>query len=1064
MKTFGLILIWIIFPIVLVALSAITIAILAMSQPIQHNVHASFDDTQRVLIEHVQDRMQLLLQANTSLYNLARLLSSTGDVNIPSTSISESKVFPNLFMVYTLFSWVSQISYITDDDSMFSYYHERNQTYAIFSNISNLVNGLSGNNLYRQQVNETNGERFGNATVLPPIQLNESHSRGYVSWGFGWGMDKEQMLFLKAPVDNNGVASLGIGVKKFIAYILEINLHGAHLYLSTQDGHSLAQTGPPDAQYIVKDDIVSVYEDQNLSSGEYVNISCKMDSNGPMDSKILDIWGKSYKLGCASFDVAGIQLVTVVAFPFENIRYIFRALKIIIILLQSTTILALIFASYFILQVFRRSWKQEAFLQANLIRLKDAVQQAERKSMNKSLAFASASHDVRTSLAGISGLIELCRDDVPPQSELDMNLTQMNACASKLLEILNSILDMSKVEAGKMQLEEVEFDMTQVLEESVDMFHVVALKKGLEVIWDPCDFSVLKSLNVKGDCRRLKQILDNLLGNAVKFTSKGHVILRAWAKKPSLGNSVHSSKQSYRFPKFACSKLRWFKKDDAYSDVMTINTSLHDSNMIEFVFEVEDSGLGIPKEKRASIFENYVQVKELSPGGHEGTGLGLGIVQSFVRLMGGEISIEDKEHGEEGTCFRFNIFLKSCEMAFSHTEEENKYSHNQEASNQPTLRAMAFRKPFKMEGVHSLLLIESNETKRILQRWMENIGMKVWIVQNWELLYPMLEKCKLTDSGSGKFDALSRGNSLNKVKSLDIVKDMSRSPTDETNHILPLSTKQTSRRRSRDSCTLILAVIDINCGDFSNICSILNNFSKDNQRTQLKTVWLVNANTQSAELRRLKQKSYDLILRKPIHGSRLYEMSRLMQDLVGRSEIHPSTSRSQDTTHISHIPPLASQSIPSVHKLDIEKPLADMKILLVEDNILMRRIASSTLSRFGAMVEFAENGLEALNLIKKALKEDDDYNESNRGGALKSFPYDVVLMDCEMPIMNGYEATKKIREEEKFYGIHIPIVALTAHATSEEEKKAILSGMDSYLTKPINAERVIEAIRLIRQN
>ncbi|ONK61908.1 uncharacterized protein A4U43_C08F34810 [Asparagus officinalis] len=97
-------------------------------------------------------------------------------------------------------------------------------------------------------------------------------------------------------------------------------------------------------------------------------------------------------------------------------------------------------------------------------------------SIGKSLAFASASHDVRTSLAGISGLIELCRDDVPPQSELDINLIQMNACASKLLEILNSILDMSKVEAGKMQLEEVEFDMNSIL----DMSKVEAGKMQLE--------------------------------------------------------------------------------------------------------------------------------------------------------------------------------------------------------------------------------------------------------------------------------------------------------------------------------------------------------------------------------------------------------------------------------------------------------------------------------------------------------------------------------------------------------------------------------------------------------
>lgn len=202
--------------------------------------------------------------------------------------------------------------------------------------------------------------------------------------------------------------------------------------------------------------------------------------------------------------------------------------------------------------------------------------------------------------------------------------------------ILNSVLDMSKVEAGKIQLEDAEFDISQVLEESVDIFYVVALKKGLEVIWDPCDFSTLKSPIVKGDCRRLKQILDNLLGNAVKFTSSGSVILRAWAKKPSLQNAKSFSRHNYRFPSFPLLS-KWIYKDnndDNYRDAINLKSTVNDPNLIEFVFEVDDTGMGIPKEKRESIFENYVQVKELSSSNeHEGTGLGLGIVQSFVSII-----------------------------------------------------------------------------------------------------------------------------------------------------------------------------------------------------------------------------------------------------------------------------------------------------------------------------------------------------------------------------------------------------------------------------------------------
>ncbi|KAJ8644733.1 hypothetical protein MRB53_006481 [Persea americana] len=156
----------------------------------------------------------------------------------------------------------------------------------------------------------------------------------------------------------------------------------------------------------------------------------------------------------------------------------------------------------------------------------EATQQVERKSMNKSIAFASASHDVRTSLAAIVGLVDLSLNSASPQEEI---------------RILNSVLDTSKIEAGKMQLEEEEFDLAQVLEEAVEIFYTVTLQKGLDVMLDPCDGSVLKYSHVIGDCGRLKQILHNSLNNAVKFTSEGRIVVHTWVKKPSLENSYRAS-------------------------------------------------------------------------------------------------------------------------------------------------------------------------------------------------------------------------------------------------------------------------------------------------------------------------------------------------------------------------------------------------------------------------------------------------------------------------------------------------------------------------------------------
>ncbi|KAM1805762.1 hypothetical protein ACFX12_031468 [Malus domestica] len=102
----------------------------------------------------------------------------------------------------------------------------------------------------------------------------------------------------------------------------------------------------------------------------------------------------------------------------------------------------------------------------------------ERKSMNKSLAFATATHDIHAALAEITGLIDISKDEVSSGSELETNLRQMETCAKDLFGILNSILDTSKIEAGKMQLKEEEFDVAQLVEDVVDLYHSVGLKKA----------------------------------------------------------------------------------------------------------------------------------------------------------------------------------------------------------------------------------------------------------------------------------------------------------------------------------------------------------------------------------------------------------------------------------------------------------------------------------------------------------------------------------------------------------------------------------------------------------
>lgn len=201
-----------------------------------------------------------------------------------------------------------------------------------------------------------------------------------------------------------------------------------------------------------------------------------------------------------------------------------------------------------------------------------------------------------------------------------------------------------------MQLEEEEFNLAELLEDVVDLYHPVAVKKGLDVILDPCDGSISKFPNVKGDRGKLKQILCNLLSNAVKFTSEGHIIVRAWARKPRMETSIIASNKN--------GFLSWLsnlfdKNKKAQNDLEIVNEVQQNPNSMEFVFEVDDTGKGIPKEKQKSVFENYVQVKETALG-QGGTGLGLGIVQSLVCITSSFLTINHLKVDMKSFSFQIN--------------------------------------------------------------------------------------------------------------------------------------------------------------------------------------------------------------------------------------------------------------------------------------------------------------------------------------------------------------------------------------------------------------------------